>query len=42
MEQQENAQEGTKQCHKDFLADGVNFGEVHTEVILGAKVVFFC
>ena len=41
MEQQENAQEGTKQCHKDFLADGVNFWEVHTEDNLSAKVLIF-
>jgi hypothetical protein len=25
VKQQEDAQEDTKQCHKDFLADGVDF-----------------
>ena len=41
VKQQENTQEGTEQCHKDFLADGVNFWEVHTEDNLSAKVLIF-
>ena len=41
MEQQEETQESAQCADEDFLRDGVDFGEVHAENNLSAKVVFF-
>ena len=37
VEQQEETQEGTEQCHKDFFADRVNLREVHVEEVSDGK-----